>query len=72
MPRLCLTPRGQQRLDELVSERVASRVIPASFVGLTDAAGDIYFRSEGSIDYDDPAKGSVKEDTSEITHSSVA
>jgi len=64
--RLSLTETGRQNLDRLIDTAVQSRTVPAVFVALTDANETIYSKCAGQVDFDDPTRGSVNDDTSEL------
>jgi hypothetical protein len=63
---LTLTETGRRDLDRIIDAAVQSRTVPAVFVALTDANETIYSRCAGHVDFDDPSRGSVNDDTSEL------
>lgn len=63
---LTLTETGRRDLDRIIDAAVQSRTVPAVFVALTDANETIYSKCAGQVDFDDPSRGSVNDDTSEL------
>lgn len=56
MPRPLVTPAGRAALDDLLEREVASRDIPATFFGVTNADEEIYWACAGDKEYGNPAE----------------
>lgn len=64
-PKPKLSPAGSAALDALLKETVESRVIPATYFGVTGADGELYFNCAGDKVFGSPEQGQVDADTSE-------
>ncbi|KAJ7204743.1 beta-lactamase [Mycena pura] len=58
-----VSPGTQEKLDQILSEAVASKSSPALFLAVSDADGPVYSRQVGTRHFDDPSSGLIDEDT---------
>ncbi|KAJ7204747.1 beta-lactamase/transpeptidase-like protein [Mycena pura] len=58
-----VSPSTQEKLDQILSEAVASKSSPALFLAVSDADGPVYSRQVGTRHFDDPSSGLIDEDT---------
>lgn len=56
MPRPRVTPQGRAALDNILEREVASRTIPATFLGAANADGEIYWNCAGEQEYGTPGE----------------
>lgn len=59
------TPKlaNREALDELLASQAAKGVLPAIFMAVTNAEGDLYINQTGDRVFGQPDKGPVTEDT---------
>lgn len=59
-----LSPEGAKPLDTLLKETVESRVLPATYFGVTGPDGELYYSCAGEKVFGNPEAGQVDPETS--------
>lgn len=59
-----LKSSGKKALDEFLSKTVSERKVPATFLGVTNKDGELYFDCGGERVFGKPEEGNVSPDTS--------
>lgn len=63
LPRPQVTTAGRTALSALLKREVSAQRIPATFMGVTNADGELFWASAGLKEFGNPTSGEVTDDT---------
>jgi len=65
IPTPSIDEAGRAAIDKFLADTAGGRRVPATFLGVTTAKGELYFNQDGERVFGEPDKGVVDDQTGE-------